>query len=76
MTRIFAVELHETGVQFLSIDPGEMDTKMHADAIPEANRSTLAKPDDVAARILEVINRNNEIPNGHRVTVSAMEVQR
>ena len=76
MTRIFAAELHDTGVQFLSIDPGEMDTKMHADAIPDANRSTLAQPDDVAARILEIINRNSEIPNGQRVTVSAVEAQR
>jgi NAD(P)-dependent dehydrogenase (short-subunit alcohol dehydrogenase family) len=76
MTRIFAAELHGTGVQFLSIDPGEMDTKMHADAIPDANRSTLAQPDDVAARILEMIDRNTEIPNGQRLTVSAVEVQR
>ncbi len=76
MTRIFAAELHDTGVQFLSIDPGEMDTKMHADAIPDANRSTLAQPDDVAGRILGIINRNREIPNGQRLTVSAVEVQR
>ena len=34
MTRIFAAELHDVGVRFVSIDPGEMDTKMHADAIP------------------------------------------
>jgi len=76
MTRIFAAELHDTGVQFLSIDPGEMDTKMHADAMPDANRATLAKPDEVAARILEIINRSREIPNGQRVTVSAVEVER
>jgi NAD(P)-dependent dehydrogenase (short-subunit alcohol dehydrogenase family) len=76
MTRIFAAELHDTGVQFLSLDPGEMDTKMHADAIPEANRSTLAKPDAVAARILEIIIRSSEIPNGQRLTVSAVEVPR
>jgi NAD(P)-dependent dehydrogenase (short-subunit alcohol dehydrogenase family) len=74
MTRIFAAELYDTGIQFLSIDPGEMDTKMHADAIPEANRSTLAKPDFVAERILEIISRSSEIPNGQRVTVSAVEV--
>src|SRR5215813_9030024 len=76
MTRIFAAELHDTGVQFLSIDPGEMDTKMHADAIPEADRSTLAKPDAVAARILEIISGTGEIVNGHRVTASAVEVHR
>ena len=75
MTRIFAAELHDTGVRFLSIDPGEMDTKMHADAVPDANRSALAQPDDVAAPILEIVSRSAEIPNGQRVTVSADEVK-
>jgi NAD(P)-dependent dehydrogenase (short-subunit alcohol dehydrogenase family) len=76
MTRIFAAELHDIGVQFLSIDPGEMDTQMHADATPDANRSALAKPDDVAMQILEIIKRAGGIPNGRRVVVSAVEVQR
>jgi NAD(P)-dependent dehydrogenase (short-subunit alcohol dehydrogenase family) len=76
MTRIFAAELQDTGVQFLSIDPGEMDTKMHADAIPESNRSTLAKPDAVAARILEIISASSEIQNGQRLMVSAIEVEK
>jgi NAD(P)-dependent dehydrogenase (short-subunit alcohol dehydrogenase family) len=76
MTRIFAAELHDIGVQFLSIDPGEMDTQMHADAMPDANRSALAKPDDVAMQILEIIKRAGGIPNGRRVVVSAVEVQR
>ena len=76
MTRIFAAELHDTGVQFLSIDPGEMDTQMHADAMPDANRSLLAKPDEVAARILEIIRRTDEIQNGHRLTASMVDVLR
>src|SRR5262249_48645126 len=76
MTRIFAAELHGVGVQFLSIDPGEMDTQMHAEAMPEANRSALAKPDAVSARILEIISRSSEIPNGQRLTVFAVEVER
>jgi NAD(P)-dependent dehydrogenase (short-subunit alcohol dehydrogenase family) len=75
MTRIFAAELHDTGVQFLSIDPGEMDTKMHADAIPDANPSALARPDDVARRIVEIIRGAGGIPNGRRLTLSGVEVQ-
>ena len=39
-----------TGVRFLAVDPGEMDTRMHADALPDADRTTLARPADVAAR--------------------------
>ncbi len=52
LNRIWAAELEGTGVRFLSVDPGEMNTKMHADAIPEADPATLADPADVAARIV------------------------
>jgi NAD(P)-dependent dehydrogenase (short-subunit alcohol dehydrogenase family) len=71
MTRIFAAELHDTGVHFISIDPGEMDTQMHADAMPDADRSTLARPEDVAARIVQIIRGSGEIRNGTRVGASA-----
>lgn len=74
MSRIFAAELRDSGVQFLSIDPGEMDTQMHADAMPEADRSALARPDDVAARIVEIIRRCGDFGNGQRVTASLTEV--
>jgi NAD(P)-dependent dehydrogenase (short-subunit alcohol dehydrogenase family) len=56
LTRMYNAELEGTGVKFLSFDPGEMDTKMHRDAIPDADPATLAKPEDVAeklARLLE-----------------------
>jgi NAD(P)-dependent dehydrogenase (short-subunit alcohol dehydrogenase family) len=74
LNRIFAAELLDTGVQFLSIDPGDMDTQMHADAIPDADRSTLQQPDDVAQRIVEIIKHADEIPNGSRLTAKSMEV--
>jgi NAD(P)-dependent dehydrogenase (short-subunit alcohol dehydrogenase family) len=51
LTRIWAVELAEAGVRFLSVDPGEMNTRMHAEAIPEADPASLADPAEVAARI-------------------------
>ena len=51
LTRIWAVELAEAGVRFLAIDPGEMNTRMHADAIPEADPATLADPAAVADHI-------------------------
>ncbi len=55
LSRIWAAELEGSGVRILSIDPGEMNTRMHADAIPDADPSTLADPRDVAARILGAI---------------------
>ena len=57
MMRTFDAELASRGVRFLTIDPGEMDTRMHADAVPDADRSTLARPDDVAARIVAILER-------------------
>jgi NAD(P)-dependent dehydrogenase (short-subunit alcohol dehydrogenase family) len=53
--RVWAAELTGTGVDVLTIDPGEMDTRMHADAIPEADRTTLARPATVAARVVALI---------------------
>ncbi|HTA21011.1 MAG TPA: SDR family oxidoreductase [Polyangia bacterium] len=57
LARILAAELDGTGVRVLSVDPGEMDTRMHADAIPDADRATLADPDVVAARLTALIAR-------------------
>ena len=55
LIRILAAELADTGVRVLAIDPGEMDTKMHADAMPDADRATLQRPADVAAKIVAMI---------------------
>ena len=49
MTRIFDEELRPHGIRFLSIDPGDMDTPLHALAVPGADRASLKAP-DVAAR--------------------------
>jgi NAD(P)-dependent dehydrogenase (short-subunit alcohol dehydrogenase family) len=49
--RSWAAELGELGVRSIVVDPGEMDTVMHADAMPEADRATLARPGDVAKRV-------------------------
>lgn len=65
LARSLAAELDP--VRFLAFDPGEMDTKMHADAVPDADRSTLARPADVAARLVDVIRRAESIPNGSRL---------
>jgi NAD(P)-dependent dehydrogenase (short-subunit alcohol dehydrogenase family) len=61
LTRSFAVELAGSGVRFLAVDPGEMDTKMHADAVPDADRATLARPADVAAKLVSMIESSESI---------------
>ena len=52
--RIWAAEL-DGRVRFLNFDPGEMDTQMHAEAMPEADRQSLARPSDVAGKLIRLI---------------------
>ena len=69
LTRIWAAELEGTGVRVFSVDPGEMDTRMHADAIPDADRSQLRDPARVAARIVAMLADATAAPSGARVAV-------
>jgi NAD(P)-dependent dehydrogenase (short-subunit alcohol dehydrogenase family) len=55
MARTWAAELAGTGVRSFAVDPGEMDTRMHADAVPDADPATLARPADVARRIADLV---------------------
>lgn len=66
LSRIWAAELRERGVRVLSVDPGEMATVMHQQAMPEADPSTLAAPDDVARRILSLL-ADPRVETGSRV---------
>ena len=70
LSRIWAAELAEHGVRVVSIDPGEMDTRMHRDAVPDADPADLASPADVARRIAARI-RDGALPGGARLTVAA-----
>ena len=51
LSRVWNEELSGNGVHFLSLDPGDMDTALHAAAVPDADRSLLKKP-EIAAREL------------------------
>lgn len=73
LLRTWAAELADSGVSFLTIDPGEMDTQMHADAIPDADRTTLADPADVAAWIADLIDEGT-YESGSRVSAPQKEM--
>lgn len=67
LLRILAAELAGTGVRVLAIDPGEMDTAMHRDADPDADPASLARPEDVASRIVAILGDPARAPSGSRV---------
>jgi NAD(P)-dependent dehydrogenase (short-subunit alcohol dehydrogenase family) len=53
MTAIWAEEAKANGVSFLSLDPGDMDTPLHALAVPDADPAALKRPEDAAAEIVD-----------------------
>jgi NAD(P)-dependent dehydrogenase (short-subunit alcohol dehydrogenase family) len=55
LSRIWNEELTAEGIQVLSVDPGDMDTPMHALAVPDADPATLKRPEVAAREILEQI---------------------
>jgi NAD(P)-dependent dehydrogenase (short-subunit alcohol dehydrogenase family) len=55
LTRIWNEEHVNEGVHFLSLDPGDMDTPMHAAAIPDADPATLKRPEQAAHELAEAI---------------------
>ena len=55
LSAIWDAELAEERIQVLSVDPGDMDTPLHAAALPDADRSQLRDPAAAAADILELL---------------------
>jgi NAD(P)-dependent dehydrogenase (short-subunit alcohol dehydrogenase family) len=55
LTAIWAEEAKALGVRFLAVDPGDMDTPLHALAVPETDPSTLKRPEDSAAELIETM---------------------
>ena len=55
MTHIWHAELREQGIRFLSLDPGDMDTPMHALAVPDADPMTLKRPEEAARELADAV---------------------
>jgi NAD(P)-dependent dehydrogenase (short-subunit alcohol dehydrogenase family) len=55
LSAIWDAELDAQGVRVISVDPGDMDTPLHAQAIPDADRSTLKRPEAAAVDVIEAI---------------------
>jgi NAD(P)-dependent dehydrogenase (short-subunit alcohol dehydrogenase family) len=55
LSRIWNEEHAGEGVHFLSLDPGDMDTPMYHAAIPDADPSTLKRPEVSAREFVDAI---------------------
>ena len=55
LTAIWGEEAKAEGVAFLSLDPGDMDTPLHALAIPDADPASLKRPEDAAEAIVATL---------------------
>ena len=65
LSNIWDEELREHGVRVWAVDPGDMDTPLHAQAVPDADPATLKRPADAADELLEAIAHhlaNEEVP--------------
>ena len=55
LSQIWDQELSPLGIHVLSLDPGDMDTPLHALAIPDADPSTLKSPERAAREVLATV---------------------
>ena len=72
LTRTWAAELAQTGVRIYAVDPGDMDTEMHRAAIPDAEGSELARPDDVALAFIRLVTGAEADVTGRRLEAAAL----
>jgi NAD(P)-dependent dehydrogenase (short-subunit alcohol dehydrogenase family) len=55
MTRIWNEETSPHGVKLSALDPGDMDTPLHALAVPDADRASLKQPAVAAIELVDAI---------------------
>ncbi|WP_442601947.1 SDR family NAD(P)-dependent oxidoreductase [Paenibacillus sp. KN14-4R] len=65
MTQTFADEVGEAGVRVNMVDPSEMNTQMHALAVPDCDYE-LAEPEDVVDVFLYLASDESSAINGQR----------
>lgn len=55
LIEVMREETRDSSLKVLNFDPGDVDTGMHALAVPDADRSTLRKKEDVAAELCKLV---------------------
>jgi NAD(P)-dependent dehydrogenase (short-subunit alcohol dehydrogenase family) len=56
MSRIWHQELESEGIGMLAFDPGDMDTPLHALAVPDADPANLLQPVTSARHLIDLVN--------------------
>ena len=74
--RVWARELEGTGVRLLTVDPGEMDTRLHAEAVPDADRAALLDPARVARWLARLLLAPAGPASGERLVAPAERLRR
>jgi len=74
--RIWAAELDPFGVRVVSVDPGDMNTELHREAVPGDDSATLLDPEEVAERFVALLQSVLTVPNGARVSLSEWRAPR
>jgi NAD(P)-dependent dehydrogenase (short-subunit alcohol dehydrogenase family) len=55
LSAIWDLELRDLGIRVLSADPGDMDTPLHALALPDSDPATLKRPAQAAEELLALV---------------------
>ncbi|MCI0628481.1 MAG: SDR family oxidoreductase [Acidobacteria bacterium] len=55
LSKVWNAELAGDGISFLSLDPGDMDTPLHALAVPDADPLELKRPETAARELADAI---------------------
>src|SRR5712692_3888426 len=71
LSRIWNEELAAQGIAFLSLDPGDMDTPLHAVAVPDADPTELKRPEIAAVELVDAIGNLLSFMNSERVVAEA-----
>jgi NAD(P)-dependent dehydrogenase (short-subunit alcohol dehydrogenase family) len=67
LSRIWNEELTAQGITFFSLDPGDMDTPLHAVAVPEADPTELKRPELAARELADAIGNLVSSMNSERM---------
>src|SRR5713101_6444590 len=72
LTRIWNEELAAQGIAFLSLVPGDMDTPLHAMALPDADPAELKRPALAARELADAIGNLVSFMNSERTLLGAI----